>query len=122
MDLNYLKKTNDMLGHQAGDKLIRRLAEVLVTAFNNGQIVARIGGDEFAVILPRTDEIETAEYLKQVPALVDINNKYYREPVLSISIGAATSQPGMTLERVIQFADDSMYQNKAEHHRRRKDD
>jgi len=122
LDLNYLKKTNDTLGHQAGDKLIRRLAEVLTAAFNNGQIAARIGGDEFAVILPRTDETETAEYLKQIQALVDINNKYYREPVLSISLGAATSQPGMNLEKVIQLADDSMYNSKAEHHRRRKDD
>lgn len=122
IDLDYLKRTNDTLGHQAGDKLIRRLAEVLITAFNNGQIAARIGGDEFAVILPQTDEIEVSEYLKQIHALVDINNKYYREPVLSVCIGAATSLPGMNLEKVIQLADDAMYKNKAEHHRRRKDD
>lgn len=122
LDLNFLKKTNDTLGHQSGDKLIRRLAEVLTAAFNNGQIAARIGGDEFAVIMPKTDETETAEYLKQIHALVDINNKYYREPVLSVCIGAATSQPGMNLEKVIQLADDAMYQNKAEHHRRRRDD
>jgi diguanylate cyclase (GGDEF)-like protein len=122
LDLNYLKKTNDSLGHQAGDKLIRRLAEVLNTAFNNGHIAARIGGDEFAVILAEKDEAEAAEYLKQIQALVDINNKYYREPILSISLGAATSQPGMNLERVIQMADDAMYSSKAEHHRRRKDD
>lgn len=122
LDLNYLKKTNDTLGHQAGDKLIRRLAEVLTAAFNNGQIAARIGGDEFAIILPRTEEAETAEFIKQVHALMEINNKYYREPILSISIGAATSQPGMNMERVIQLADDAMYKNKAEYHRRRKED
>jgi len=122
LDLNYLKKTNDTLGHQAGDKLIRRLAEVLTAAFNNGQIAARIGGDEFAIILPRTEEAETAEFIKQIHALMEINNKYYREPILSISIGAATSQPGMNMERVIQLADDAMYKNKAEYHRRRKED
>ena len=122
VDLNYLKRTNDTLGHQAGDRLIRRLAEVLTAAFNSGQIATRIGGDEFAVILPGTDEIETAEYLKQIQALVEINNKYYREPVLSISFGTASSRPGMTLEKVIQLADNSMYQNKAEFHRRRRED
>ena len=122
LDLNYLKKTNDTLGHQAGDKLIRRLAEVLTAAFNNGQIAARIGGDEFAIILPRTEEAETAEFIKQIHALMEINNKYYREPILSISIGAATSQPSMNMERVIQLADDAMYKNKAEYHRRRKED
>ena len=42
--------------------------------------------------------------------------------MLSISYGAATSQPGMSIEKVIQMADDAMYANKAENHRRRKDD
>jgi len=122
LDLNYLKRTNDSLGHQAGDKLIRRVAEVLNAAFNSTYISARLGGDEFAVILPGKDEAEAAEYLKQIQALIDINNKYYREPVLSISCGAGTSQPGVKLETVIKIADDAMYASKAEHHRRRRDD
>lgn len=122
LDLNYLKKTNDTLGHQAGDKLIRRLAEVMIAAFNNGQIAARIGGDEFAVILPRTEESEMVDFIKQIHALIEINNKYYREPILSISAGFATSSSGMSLERVIQLADDAMYRSKAEYHHRRKDD
>jgi diguanylate cyclase (GGDEF)-like protein len=122
VDLNYLKKTNDVLGHQAGDKLIRRIAEVLSAAFNSDQIVARIGGDEFAVILKSTNEEETNEFLKQIQMLVSMNNKYYREPELSISVGAATSKHNMSLEKVISLADDAMYQNKGDHHRRRKDD
>lgn len=122
IDLNYLKRTNDTLGHQAGDKLIRRVAEVLTAAFNSNHIAARIGGDEFAVILPGKDEADVAEFLKQIQALVDINNKYYREPILSLSCGAATSKPGMYLAKVIQLADDAMYNSKAEHHRRRRDD
>jgi diguanylate cyclase (GGDEF)-like protein len=125
LDLNYLKKTNDAFGHQAGDKLIRRAAEVLSASLSNGNstcIAARIGGDEFAVILPGKDETETAEFLRQIQALIEINNKYYREPILSISGGGATSQPGINLEKVIQMADDAMYKSKAEHHHRRKDD
>lgn len=125
LDLNYLKRTNDTFGHQAGDKLIRRAAEVLNASLSNGDsscIAARIGGDEFAVILPGKDEAETAEFLKQLHALIEINNKYYREPVLSISGGGATSKPGMQLEKVIQMADDEMYKSKADHHHRRKDD
>ncbi|GAB1470740.1 sensor domain-containing diguanylate cyclase [Chloroflexota bacterium] len=121
-DLNYLKRTNDLLGHQAGDKLIRRVAEVLNAAFNTTFVTARLGGDEFAVILPGKHEEDTVDYLKQIQALIDLNNKYYREPVLSISCGAGTSQPEMKLETVIKIADDAMYASKAEHHRRRKDD
>lgn len=125
LDLNYLKRTNDSFGHQAGDKLIRRAAEVFNAALNNvnsSYIAARIGGDEFAIILPGKDEAETVEFIKQIQALIEINNKYYREPILSISCGGATSQPGINLEKVIQLADDAMYKNKAEQHHRRRDD
>lgn len=122
VDLNSLKKTNDNLGHRAGDKLIRRVAEVLIAGFNGDQIVARLGGDEFAVVLPGRDEHESSEMLKQIRTLVAINNKYYREPILSLSAGAATSKPGLSLERVIQLADDAMYQSKAEYYHRRRDD
>lgn len=121
-DLNGLKRVNDSLGHRAGDKLIRRVAEVMNAAFDNGLIVARLGGDEFAVILPGRDEAEAAECLKQIQALVEINNKYYGEPALSLSLGAGTSRPRTSLEKIIQQADAAMYLNKAEHYRRRKED
>ncbi len=122
LDLNYLKHANDTFGHQVGDKLIRRTAEVINAAFGNEHMAARIGGDEFAAVLPGADEGMAAEYMKQVHSLVALNNKYYREPELSISIGASTSIPGISLEKAIGLADDAMYLNKSEHHRRRKDD
>lgn len=121
-DLNYLKRTNDLLGHQAGDKLIRRAAEVLSAAFDPAQIVARIGGDEFAVIMPDTNEEIVSESVKRIHVLMGLNNKYYGEPELSISLGAATSEPKLTLEKVISLADDAMYHNKGEFHRRRRED
>lgn len=122
LDLNYLKRANDILGHQAGDKLIRRTAEVITAAFGQEHVTARIGGDEFAAVLTDVDEAMVAEYIKQIRALVALNNKYYREPELSLSIGASTSFPGVSLEKVIGMADDAMYRNKSEHHRRRRDD
>lgn len=121
-DLNYLKRVNDTLGHQAGDKMIRRAAEVLTAAFDSAQIVARIGGDEFAVIMPEVDEELAMEAVKRIQALVGLNNRYYSEPELSISLGAATSQVGLSLEKVVKMADDAMYHNKGEFHRRRRDD
>jgi len=121
-DLNDLKQANDTLGHQAGDKLIRRAAEVFTAAFNPEQIVARIGGDEFIIILPDTSEDVVVEYIKQIHALIKLNNKYYREPELSISLGTATSEPGVLLEKSIKVADDAMYRNKGEIKRRRRDD
>jgi diguanylate cyclase (GGDEF)-like protein len=121
-DLNGLKTTNDSLGHQSGDNLIRRAAEVFKANFSGEQVTARIGGDEFVVILPGTDKQAAAEAMDRLQELVKLNNKFYRTPELSISLGAATSAPGLSLEKVISLADDAMYRSKAEHHRRRSSD
>jgi diguanylate cyclase (GGDEF)-like protein len=122
IDLNNLKQINDTYGHQGGDNLIRRAAEVLTAAFDGGQVAARIGGDEFAVVLPGEGEDGAAEYIKHIEALVELNNKYYREPELSVAVGAAASRAGLSLEKVIGLADDAMYLNKGEHYRRRRGD
>ena len=111
-DLNGLKTTNDNLGHQAGDNLIRRVAEVLKAGFEAETVCARLGGDEFAIILPGVDEAKAAEAIERLRNLVNMNNKYYRRPVLSIAFGAATRRPGTSLEKVMNLADDAMYLNK----------
>jgi diguanylate cyclase (GGDEF)-like protein len=121
-DLNELKAINDTLGHQAGDALIRRAAEVLKANSDGEYTAARIGGDEFVIILPGLGEQAAAETIIHLQELVALNNKYYREPELSISLGAATSRPGLSLEKVISLADHAMYDSKAEHHRRRSTD
>jgi diguanylate cyclase (GGDEF)-like protein len=122
LDLNELKNTNDTLGHQAGDTLIRRAAEVLKACVDDNHTAARIGGDEFVIILPDMDEHNADETILRLQELIELNNKFYREPELSISIGSATSKPGIALEKVIRLADQAMYQSKAEHHRRRSTD
>ena len=121
-DLDGLKNVNDTLGHQAGDNMIRRAAEVLKANFEGEQVAARIGGDEFAVILPDADEQVALETVQHIRSLVELNNKYYRDPELSISIGMATSRAGLSLEKVFSQADDAMYREKAGRHRRRSDD
>lgn len=122
MDLNNLKPTNDRYGHQAGDKLIRRTAEVLKTITAEDRITARIGGDEFVVILPGASLGDAQELIDRIQSLVVMNNKFYGEPELSLSLGAAVSEPRLSLEKVISLADDEMYRNKGLYHRRRKED
>ena len=121
-DLDGLKEVNDSLGHQAGDALVRRAAEVLKASLEPGQTVARIGGDEFAMFLPGVDAPAATEVLQRVEMLVGLNNKYYREPELSISLGAATRQAGLSLEKTISQADNAMYHNKSRHYHRRRND
>jgi diguanylate cyclase (GGDEF)-like protein len=122
VDLNGLKETNDYLGHQAGDGLIRRTGEVLKASLEADHIAARIGGDEFVIIMPDSAAEVAALVTEHLQSLVKMNNKYYRDPELSISLGAATSESGLSLEKVISLADDAMYRNKGQFHRRRKGD
>jgi len=121
-DLNYLKATNDAHGHQAGDSLIRRAAEVLKASLEgepaSASIAARIGGDEFALLLPGMDAPKAADMIKRLRKLVELNNQYYRHPKLSLSLGAATSHANLSLEKVISLADNAMYADKAAHHRK----
>ena len=122
VDLNNLKPVNDVFGHNTGDKLIRRAAEVLTASVENRYVTARIGGDEFIVIMPGA-KIEDAEQLmERIQSLVVMNNKYYRDPELSLSLGASVSERGLPLEKVISIADNEMYKNKGLYHGRRKDD
>ncbi len=58
----------------------------------------------------------------RIRALIGLNNKYYRDPELSVALGVATSRPGLSLEKVINLADHAMYRNKGEHYRRRAED
>ncbi|HEY9152003.1 MAG TPA: sensor domain-containing diguanylate cyclase [Anaerolineales bacterium] len=122
IDLNGLKAANDNLGHQAGDNLIRRAAEVIKASLDESHLPARIGGDEFVIIMPDADERGAVEMTERIRSLVAVNNKFYRSPELSLSIGAATSRPGISLEKTVSLADNSMYNNKAQYYRRRQDD
>jgi diguanylate cyclase (GGDEF)-like protein len=122
VDLNELKIANDSFGHNTGDKLIRRAAEVLKASIDENYVVARIGGDEFIIIMPGADAEAANIIMQRVQSLIAVNNKYYQEPLLSLSLGAATSIPGLSLERIISLADDAMYQNKGIYHNRRKED
>lgn len=125
-DLNGLKEINDELGHAAGDALLRRVGEVLSKVADKPVHAARIGGDEFTIMMPATDERTALAMMENIQSLIDINNQYYSGSPLSLSMGCATSQHGERLEATIQRADALMYADKrtyyaktAGHERRR---
>jgi diguanylate cyclase (GGDEF)-like protein/PAS domain S-box-containing protein len=115
-DLNGLKLANDQLGHAAGDALLRRAGEVLGKSVGRPCHAARIGGDEFAVLLPGTDEGGGDEMIANIGQLVEINNQFYSGPRLSLSMGAATTRGGERLEFVVKRADALMYEAKRAHY------
>jgi diguanylate cyclase (GGDEF)-like protein len=116
VDVNGLKAANDELGHAAGDALLRRAGEVFNSLVDKPAHAARIGGDEFAVILPGTSQVDGESIMQAILNLVDINNQFYSDMELSLSMGLATSQPGERLEAVVKRADLAMFEAKRRHY------
>ena len=116
LDLNGLKVVNDQWGHGVGDGLLRRVGEVLAGAVKPPCCAARIGGDEFAVLLPAIDELGAASMIDEIRSLIEINNQYYSNIALNISIGWATSNVGEKMEGVAKRADLLMYEDKRSHY------
>lgn len=115
-DLNGLKITNDRLGHAAGDQMLRRVGEVLAAVVTKPGHACRIGGDEFAVILPGIDERGGEAIVANIEKIIDLNNQYYGNVALSLSIGTATARAGEALEDAAKRADAKMYEVKRAHH------
>lgn len=122
IDLNGLKEANDTLGHDAGDSLLRRLGEVLNGAMTGRNTAARIGGDEFAILMPGCDRQAALAMSETIAELLKINNQFYSNLPLSISFGIATGEAGEKLEAVIRRADAAMYDHKRQYYESRSTD
>jgi diguanylate cyclase (GGDEF)-like protein len=116
-DLNGLKQANDEFGHATGDALIRRAAEVLTKAVDPADVAARIGGDEFALLLRGKDERAAAATLERIRKLIDVNNQFYQGPKLAIALGAATWSDARNFGVAYKEADDRMYADKGSRRR-----
>jgi diguanylate cyclase (GGDEF)-like protein/PAS domain S-box-containing protein len=119
-DIDGLKLVNDSFGHAAGDSLIKRAAQALRESFRGEDMVARIGGDEFAAILPAADEQVVKEAIKRVLACQEEFSRTDGEHTLSISLGSATAKNADQLGEALRLADSRMYyykKRKQEQHR-----
>lgn len=112
-DVNGLKLVNDTMGHDKGDELLTACARVLKKAFRSSDVVARVGGDEFVALLPRTDGKTGKSILKRLRLFIDKYNQEHPELPLSVSFGIATADtPEQSLKEIYKKADDLMYQEK----------
>jgi len=110
-DLDDLKGINDRDGHAAGDRAIKAAAELLRRSARASDRVARVGGDEFLVLLPHTDEAGAERYITRVRAGLDVVMR--GTGCTSLSLGSATTIKGESLVETMRRADAAMYASKA---------
>ena len=111
-DVDGLKAVNDSLGHDAGDRLLRLVAEVLATSFRSGDVVARIGGDEFGVLLPDADGSVVAGSIERIRGKlksIDVGAVGF---VVNVSLGSATAFSADDMSSAMKLSDERMYLEK----------
>ena len=113
LDVNGLKVINDTFGHQEGDRLLQHLSQILTSVSRQGDILARIGGDEFAILLPSTTSEEAHKFCQRIKKACqqDKIELIYLRP--NISLGHATQEGKYKdVNSLLKVADRNMYQDK----------
>lgn len=120
IDLDGFKSVNDLHGHAVGDELLRRVAETLWLTVRPSDVVARVGGDEFVVLLADVEEVQACEIAERVQsALLEAAFAVVDGTLITprCSVGVAVAAAGDTIDSALAGADRAMYRVKAAGHR-----
>ena len=114
-DINGVRLINDAFGQAQGDFLIRKTAEILLSCQQEGETLARIGGDEFSILMPNTDENRAEARIEEILAACEIYNQATLKPEQKINLTIASgtkSSPEHTIDEADKEADDAVRKRK----------
>lgn len=111
LDIDHFKRINDEHGHQAGDRALVRLAQLLQDIGREGELCARIGGEEFAWIMPETDQSGARSAAERIRTAV-LNESFPGIGTVTVSAGVRTANPGDDADTLIRDGDRALYQAK----------
>lgn len=115
-DLDGLKLVNDTLGHKTGDSVLIQTGQIIRKSANEGDIISRIGGDEYAVLIENTNETTITNFVNRIRDNIAIHNKRNPELPISISIGYSISEnKEISISEIFSEADNNMYKEKVHH-------
>jgi len=113
MDLDNFKEVNDRLGHLAGDELLRQFVETVRSVIRKDDLFARVGGDEFILLLPETNPGNIQSVIEKIRSVVQTMLNDFPAP-MTVSAGVVTFMtPPTSLDVMVRSADEIMYQVKA---------
>lgn len=117
LDINGLKKINDTFGHDEGDKILKRMGNILQHSILDTQYsVSRIGGDEFVILMPNADENDTQHLQDSIQQLIDQDNISFPAFPISVAMGYSTTENNESIDDSLKRADQKMYKKKSEYY------
>ena len=113
IDIDNFKEINDQFGHHEGDKVLRRLAQVLMASVRQSDTVARVGGEEFLLVMPNRGEVNASAFAESLRAR--ISHASFGDLVglnITISIGVAINEEDISIDQLVSRADQGLYKAK----------
>lgn len=114
IDIDNFKRINDTYGHQAGDQVLTQFADILKSNARKEDMIVRLGGEEFAVVLPQTckeNAVKMAERIKRAVEEKNFTFDYVSEKI-TVSIGIVTTDFPMNTDILLKYADKALYKAK----------